>query len=91
MSMPTGDSLGKSGTEGIVNPIGVEVKNNRMGLGREAVLQEIREQKEQIRIRKWERRRKRGEEREMTPGEFRWADFDIDSSRGVQMYTTNRL
>ena len=90
--MPTGDSLGKSGTEGIVNPIGVEVKNNRMGLGREAVLREIREQKEQIRIRKWERRRKRGEGKEMTPGEFRWADLDIDSARGgVQMYTTNRL
>ena len=73
MLLPTGDSLGKTGSEGIVNPIGVEVKNNRMGLGREAVLREIREQKERIRSRKWERRKKR--ENEMTPEEFRWNDL----------------
>ena len=71
--LPTGDSLGKTGSAGIVNPIGVEVKNNRMGLGREAVLREIREQKERIRCRKWERRKKR--ENEMTPEEFRWNDL----------------
>ena len=34
----SGESLGKSGSEGIVNPIGIEVKANRYGLGREAVL-----------------------------------------------------
>ena len=56
-----------------MNPIGVEVKNNRMGLGREAVLREIREQKERIRSRKWERRKKR--ENEMTPEEFRLNDL----------------
>ena len=65
----SGESLGKSGSDGIVKPIGVEVKNNRMGLGREAVLREIREEKDRIRSRKWERR-KRGE-KEMTPEEFR--------------------
>ena len=32
----SGDSLGKSGSEGIVNPIGIEVKANRLGLGSEA-------------------------------------------------------
>ena len=82
MFLPTGDSLGKTGSEGIVNPIGVEVKNNRMGLGREAVLREIREQKERIRSRKWERRKKR--ENEMTPEEFRWRmtyNFGLRSPR----------
>ena len=33
----SGESLGKSGSEGIVNPIGIEVKANRLGLGHEAV------------------------------------------------------
>ena len=37
----TGENLGKNGSEGVVqSPIPFEVKNNRSGLGREALLKE---------------------------------------------------
>ena len=67
--MFSGEALGKSGSSGIVAPIGVEVKNNRFGLGRDAVLREIREEKERIRSHKWRQRSKK--QNEMTPEEFR--------------------
>ncbi len=68
MGYKAGDSLGKSGSGGLVNPISVEVKNNRSGLGRDALIKEIREQKE-ARRRSGGKRRKA--EHEMTPEEFR--------------------
>jgi hypothetical protein len=64
-----GESLGKAGGSGLVNPIIVEVKNNRFGLGRDAVLKEIREQKEELRRR---HRKRRERETAMTPDEFRY-------------------
>ena len=65
-----------------MNPIGVVVKANRFGLGREAVLKEIREQKEQFRIRKWRQQK----ESEMTPDEYRFVQI-----LSCWYYTVDRL
>ena len=48
MGYKAGDSLGKSKT-GIVEPIGIEVKNNRGGLGRETAKKQIQETKAKLR------------------------------------------
>ena len=46
-----GDSLGKS-KSGLVEPIPIQVKSNRGGLGREGVLKEIAEEKRILREKK---------------------------------------
>jgi len=48
MGYKPGDSLGKSNT-GIVEPIGIEVKNNRGGLGAEKAIKQIQETKAKLR------------------------------------------
>ena len=48
MGYKPGDSLGKS-KSGIVEPIGIEVKNNRGGLGRETAKKQIKETKAKLR------------------------------------------
>ena len=48
MGYKPGDSLGKSKT-GIVEPIGIEVKNNRGGLGAEKAMKQIQETKAKLR------------------------------------------
>lgn len=48
MGYKPGNSLGKSNT-GIVEPIGVEVKNNRGGLGAEKAIKQIQETKAKLR------------------------------------------
>lgn len=67
MGYKSGQSLGKEGTQGLTEPVKIEVKAGRAGLGRDKVLEEIREQKERHR----ERRRKRKKEEEMTVEEYR--------------------
>jgi len=52
MGYKAGDSLGKSSGKsntGIVEPIGIEVKNNRGGLGRETAKKQIKETKAKLR------------------------------------------
>ena len=51
MGYKAGESLGKSKI-GRTEPIPIEVKNNRTGLGRDAVIKEIKETKAKLRIQK---------------------------------------
>ena len=51
MGYKAGESLGKSNT-GRVEPIPIELKNNRSGLGREAVKKQIKETKAKLRLQK---------------------------------------
>lgn len=48
MGYKQGESLGKSST-GIVEPIGIQIKSDRAGLGREAALQDLRAKRQEIR------------------------------------------
>lgn len=48
MGYKEGTSLGKSGHGGIVEPIGITVKADRKGLGREAAIQQLRERQQQL-------------------------------------------
>lgn len=43
MGYKEGTSLGKTGQQGIVEPIGIKVKADRKGLGRDAAVQKVRE------------------------------------------------
>jgi len=48
MGYKAGESLGKSGKSGRLEPIPIEVKNNRSGLGRDAAIQHIKETKAKL-------------------------------------------
>lgn len=51
MGYKQGDAIGKS-TQGIIEPIGIQIKNDRGGLGREAALQQLKERRAEIRRQK---------------------------------------
>jgi len=59
--------LGKSGTEGRTEPVPIEIKADRQGLGREELLNEIKERKRQAIL-----KARRSREQPMTPQEFRY-------------------
>ncbi|XP_059618268.1 G patch domain-containing protein 11 [Phlebotomus argentipes] len=48
MGYKQGDSIGKSGSQGIVEPIGITLKTGRGGLGRDAALKQLEEKKQAI-------------------------------------------
>lgn len=51
MGYKQGDAIGKS-TQGIIEPIGIQIKSDRGGLGREAALQQLKERRAEIRRQK---------------------------------------
>lgn len=53
MGYKQGDAIGRSNT-GIVEPLPIQVKNNRAGLGREAALKQLEEYKQKLRNAKLE-------------------------------------
>lgn len=55
MGYKQGDAIGKSNT-GIVEPIPIQIKTNRAGLGREAALKQLQEYKENLRKTKAEQK-----------------------------------
>lgn len=55
MGYKQGDAIGRSNT-GIVEPIAIQVKTNRAGLGREAALKQLEEYKEKLRNAKFEQK-----------------------------------
>lgn len=55
MGYKQGDAIGKSNT-GIVEPISIQIKTNRAGLGREAALKQLQEYKENLRRTKAEQK-----------------------------------
>ena len=55
-----GESLGKSNT-GRLEPIPIEIKNNRSGIGRESAIQKVLETKKQIKQKHFEDQMKRNE------------------------------
>lgn len=68
MGYKEGSSLGKTGQGGIMEPIGITVKSDRKGLGREAAVQQIRERQQQLAR---EKMLKRAKTAEFDPNEFR--------------------
>ncbi|XP_055696479.1 G patch domain-containing protein 11 [Lutzomyia longipalpis] len=48
MGYKQGQAIGKTGNQGIVEPIGITVKSGRGGLGREAALKQLEERKREI-------------------------------------------
>uniref|UniRef100_A0A336KQQ0 G patch domain-containing protein 11 n=1 Tax=Culicoides sonorensis TaxID=179676 RepID=A0A336KQQ0_CULSO len=67
MGYKEGQALGKT-ESGIVEPIGIQVKNDRGGLGREAAIKEIQEYRAQARLKQLNKGR---EIEQMTPEEYR--------------------
>lgn len=51
MGYKQGDGIGRT-NKGIVEPIGIQIKNDRGGLGRDAALQQLKERRAEIRQRK---------------------------------------
>lgn len=49
MGYKSGQSIGKNSTTGIVEPIGIKIKDGRAGLGREAAIKELCQQTAEIR------------------------------------------
>lgn len=49
MGYKVGDSLGKSSTSGIIEPIAINIKSDRQGLGRETAIKQLTEQQKKIR------------------------------------------
>lgn len=68
MGYKEGTSLGKTGQHGIVQPIGIKVKADRKGLGREAAVVKVRERQKQLAMEKMLRR---STAQECDPNEFR--------------------
>lgn len=66
MGYKEGQALGKTGEDGIVEPIGIQVKNDRGGLGRDAAIKEIQEYRAKARL----KRLNEGNE-QITPEEYR--------------------
>ena len=92
MGYKQGESLGKDNT-GRVDPISIEVKAGRSGLGREAAVKQIGEAKEQLRRRHAEARAKSAERhRELTAQEFRSSLARKNRSRRTEsdLYTSQK-
>ena len=75
----SGDSLGKSSTGGLTAPIPISVKTNRGGLGRDALVRDIKQRKEEM-VRKRREQRRNQQQQEMSTAEYRsekftWQDF----------------
>lgn len=51
MGYKQGDAIGRT-AQGIVEPIGIQIKNDRGGLGRETALRQLQERREEIRKQK---------------------------------------
>lgn len=51
MGYKQGDAIGRS-NKGIVEPIGIQIKSDRGGLGRDAALQQLKERRAEIRRKK---------------------------------------
>lgn len=68
MGYKEGSSLGKTGQGGIMEPIGITVKVNRKGLGREAAVLQIKQRQQQLAR---EKMLKRAKAPEFDPNEFR--------------------
>lgn len=49
MGYKQGDAIGRHGSGGIVEPIPIQVKTNRAGLGRDAALKQLQEYKAKLR------------------------------------------
>lgn len=54
MGYKQGDSIGRNTSAGIVEPIPIQIKNDRRGLGREAAIKQLEEYKEKLRKAKTE-------------------------------------
>ena len=65
-----GQSLGKSNT-GRIEPIPIEVKTNRSGIGREEMVKRIHERKTIIREKRLEENAKRAMSQQLSTDEFR--------------------
>lgn len=68
MGYKEGESIGKS-SSGIVEPLGITVKANRHGLGRESALEELRVKR--IELKKEKMKLNNGETKEISTEEFR--------------------
>lgn len=68
MGYKEGTSLGKTGKEGIMEPIGITVKADRKGLGREAAIQQVRQKQQQLAR---EKMLKKADGEEFDPNEYR--------------------
>lgn len=92
MGYKQGESLGKDNT-GRVDPIPIEVKAGRSGLGREAAVKQIHEAKSELRRRHAEARAQSAErQREMTAQEFRTSLARKNRSRRTEsdLYTSQK-
>jgi len=92
MGYKQGDSLGKD-NQGRVEPIPIEVKADRSGLGREAAVQQISEAKAEFRRRHAEARARSAErQREMSAQEFRLNLARKNRSRQTEsdLYTSQK-
>lgn len=69
MGYKQGDALGRSTTTGIVEPIAIQVKNDRGGLGRETAIKQLEDYKEKLRLARIEKRN--AQNSAMTVDEFR--------------------
>ena len=56
-----GDSLGKSSTSGRTEPVPITIKDNRSGLGREKLIQEIKEKKQKMRLERLQKAKEQGD------------------------------
>lgn len=56
MGYKPGDSIGRSSSSGIVEPISIQIKSNRGGLGREAAIKQLQEYKNRLRQTKAEQK-----------------------------------
>lgn len=68
MGYKEGTSLGRTGQEGIMEPIGITIKADRQGLGREAAVKQVREKQQQLARQK---QLQRSAAAELDPQEFR--------------------
>lgn len=68
-----GQSLGKASTSGRTEPVPIEVKTGRGGIGRDAVLKDLAEKKEKMRREHIERRLREAMQKKAgpTPEEYR--------------------
>lgn len=67
MGYKEGQAIGKSSSNGILEPIGIDVKTDRGGLGRDAALKQLKEHRQLIRL----NRLKKGDGNTISTDEFR--------------------